>query len=264
MKALKTLIITSFFTGLFAHERMWTYVYDTDPVPKGLVEFEPWITFKYGREGYKKYFKWEFRWEFEYAFTPHFTFALYINQKREYKVTDTDIYDKFKFSTISLEFFYRVWSPTEKPVGLALYFEPVFGGHEIEFEEKLIISKWFGEKINTALNIVLEQEMEDKWEIENGETELHKEKEAILMITGGIAYKVNPFTPLGLEFFTHSEWNDVLFPSGNTEHTAFFIGPNIHLSFAKYWITFSFLPQVTNFLNEHERFEARTIMGLIF
>ncbi len=237
---------------------------NSDPVPKGLVEFEPWFTFKSGREGYKKYFKWEFRWEFEYAFTPKFTFALYINQKREYKVTETEISDKFKFSTISLEFLYRIWSSTEKPVGVALYFEPVFGGHETEFEEKLIISKWFGEKLNTALNIVLEQEMEDEWKIEEGETKLHKEKEAILMITGGIAYKLNPYFSLGLELFTHSEWHDVLLPSGNPGHTSFFIGPNIHFSSAKYWITLSFLPQITNILDKHEKFEVRTIMGLVF
>jgi hypothetical protein len=70
---------------------------------------------------------------------------------------------------------------------------------------------------------------------------------------------------------------------GDQEHSAFFLGPNIHYGVEKWWVTFTILPQIygepTNLgigangapitdpvlhLGQHERLEARLKFGVNF
>lgn len=247
-----------------AHERMWTFVYDTDPVPKGLVEVEPWVTYEQGREGVQDFWAWQTRLEFEYAPTPLLTVALYLNGKQTF-VADSTVgpASSHAFSGVSLEIFQRFTNPRTDLVGSGFYFEFAHEGNATELEEKLILSKWVG-KVNMALNLILEQEWEREWEPEQTVWEAHHEKEAVISLSGGIAYALHPHASVGLEFFTHSEWHDRLFPDGSPEHTALFLGPSLHYSAPKFWATLSVLPQLTDVLDEHSRIMIRSILGITF
>ncbi len=264
MKKVATIFIILNISSLYAHERLFTYSYDTDYLPKGLFEVEQWVTLKAGKDK-GIYNLWDMRTEFEYAITPRTHLALYLDYSskfHQYYDSTVKTIQSFKFKGVDLAIVHRISSPREK-LGFGLYGEFKYRPNEYEIEEKLLFSKYlFSEKILTTLNIVFEQKFEMEYE-NNGK--LETKKEAILMIPFGIAYKFSNFS-IGLEAWMHSEWPDRLLPSSftNAEHNAFFLGPVIHYSTSKFWVTFTITPQITNILDEHEKLETRMIFAILF
>ncbi len=251
--------------SLSAHERMWTFVYDTDPVPKGLVEIEPWVTYTEGREGLLDYWAWRTRLEFEYALTPALTMAFYLNSSQTVRVDSAGgPATSTAFDGISFVAFQRFTNPRTDLVGTGLYLEVTHDGEKTALEEKLILSRWLGDRINMALNLVVEQEWEKAWENTGAAWEARREKEAVLSVAGAISRMVSPATAVGLEIYTHTEWAGKLFPGGGAEHTAIFVGPSFHYSAARFWATLTVLPQITGVLDEHTRVMIRTILGVTF
>ncbi|MCS7244725.1 MAG: hypothetical protein N2504_06605 [candidate division WOR-3 bacterium] len=263
----KLIAITSIIlvSKLYAHERLFTYSYDTDYLPQGLFEVEQWVTLKSGKEK-GIYNLWDMRTEFEYAITPKTHVALYLNYSslfyQYYEDGQVITHQSSKFKGVDVAIVHRLSNPRQI-LGFGLYGELKYRMYEYEFEEKLLLSKYLlSEKVLTTLNIIFEQKLENEYN-ENGKLDL--EKEAILMIPIGIAYKFSNFA-LGIEAWTHSEWKDKLLPSSfnQAEHNAFFLGPVFHYSNPKFWITLTFTPQITNVLDEHEKLEARMIFSIIF
>lgn len=253
-----------------ADERFFTYVQDADVIPKGGFEFEQWLTYRRGNpEGNRNYDQnlWDFREEFEYGFTDRLSGSLYANFNQNQilarSTADTsEENSRFSFQGISAELKYQVLNPNSDPIGIALYFEPSFGSSERELEYKLIFSKNIGDKWVLASNITFEQE----WEKEHGETE----RESILEFTFGAAYRITPNWSIGLEARRHTVYE------GSTLNdrlgSAWFLGPNIHYGSAKWWATLTVLPQISGNPNiaggkdlvEHQRYEARLIVGINF
>jgi hypothetical protein len=75
----------------------------------------------------------------------------------------------------------------------------------------------------------------------------------------------------GLEARTHSESVEGI----GLEHIALFAGPAVHFRGDKWFFNLSAMPQLTNFhkswiapdglvLDEHQKFELRTMLGFIF
>ena len=251
--------------SLSAHERMWTFVYDTDPVPKGLVEIEPWVTYEQGREGVLDFWAWKTRLEFEYALTPALTMAFYLNSSRTVRVDSVGgPATNTAFDGISFVAFQRFTNPRTDLLGTGVYLEATHDGEKTALEEKLILSRWLGDRVNMALNLVVEQEWEKAWENTGAAWEARREKEAVLSVTGGISRLLSPAAAVGLEFYTHSEWRDRIIPDGRPGHTAVFIGPSLHYAAPKLWVTLSVLPQITDVLDEHSRVMVRTILGVTF
>ncbi len=265
---MRTVLSWIAFTGiaaglLQAHERMWTFTYDTDPVPRGLVEVEPWVTYETGRTP-GDYFAWKTRLEVEYAPTPLLTVAFYLNTSRTFWATDQQVVQQGGFDGISLAFFQRITHPRENWVGTGVYGEITFEGNKTALEEKLIFSRWITDRINAALNLILEQEWEREWEMTpSGTLEQRVEREAVMQLTGGITYTQRTWGA-GLEWRVHHEWPDRLFPGPDPEHVAVFVGPALHYSASGIWVTLSVLPQVTSVLDKHGRIVVRTILGVVF
>src|SRR5678815_1738696 len=69
-----------------ANERIFTYSYQPETMPKGAWEVEQWATLRAGRNatvGQKDYKRWEFRTEAEYGVTDNYTVSLYVNESYE-------------------------------------------------------------------------------------------------------------------------------------------------------------------------------------
>jgi len=250
-----------------ADERFFTYVYDSEVMPKGRWEFEQWLTQRVGHpdgdRNYTAHF-WDFREEFEYGLTEKLSAALYLNFEAEQLVARTEGFEDesgFEFEGISAEFKWQLLNPNLKPVGLALYFEPTYSGSEQELEYKLIVSKMIHDKWVFAANATYEQE----WEREDGE----REEESVLEFTGGAAYRFNPQWSAALEARYHSVHEGLSL--GDKLGSAWFLGPNVHYGASKWWATFTFLPQISgspsdNGLEraEHQTYETRLIFGINF
>ena len=143
-------------------------------------------------------------------------------------------------------------SPHLNPVGVLLYFETRYDGGELELEEKLVLEHIFAEKWILAANIVGEEE----WEFEDEGTKT----EGTLELDWGLSYLVNERWSVGVEARNHREYPEY----DEEEHSAWFVGPNIHYGTGKWWATLTVLPQVTDVLDEHEEVEVRLIAGVFF
>jgi len=260
MFSLKYLPFTAAIAALFgvpsparADERLFTYSYEADVLPKGGLEFEQWITNRAGRDG-GRYNRWDIREEIEYGLTDRLTSALYLNFKSVSSENVEGLEDgsEFEFDGISSEWKYQVFNPHRSPIGVLLYGEVTYNGDEVELEEKIILQKNIGEQWVAVVNIIFEQE----WEFEGGGTETKAEFE----VSAGLAYRVTPQFSIGVEARAVTEFPDW----EEAEDTAVFVGPTLHYATAKWWATLSVMPQVTENFDGHEQIETRLIAGFNF
>jgi hypothetical protein len=254
------LLLTSLVTSR-ADERAFSYTYEADILPKGGWEFEQWLTHRRGHSG-ESFSRWDFREEIEYGLAEKVSTALYLNFKQQRTETDLETENEFEFEGISSEWRYQLFNPQTSPVGVTLYFEPTYNGHEAELEEKVILSRNFGEKWIAAFNATLEQE----WEWEHHETE----EESVLEFTGGVSYKLTPHWWLGLEGRNHRIFEGLALD--HEEASAWFLGPTVHYGSSRWWANLTVLPQVAGSpdthggreLIEHEKVEVRLLVGINF
>ena len=258
-------------TSTRADDRRFTYVYEPEVLPKGAMEFEQWVTLrtqrtKGGGVQQGNYNQWELREELEYGVTDRYSVSLYLNgQSRRFKdfsaapVASTS---KTEFTGVSLENRYMLLNPATHAVGLTLYFEPRFSGHEAELEQKIIIGQRHGDwKWAFNLSHAIE------WK-----NDLHQ-KEGELEASFGISRDLGKHWSLGLELRDHNELPDYR----RWENTALFLGPVVNYRQEKWWATMTILPQIygRNFLGNpdssrnldlagHERLNVRLIVGISF
>jgi len=242
-----------------ADERLFTYSYEAEVLPKGATEFEQWIT--HSRDKADGVFsRWDFREEMEFGLTDRLTTALYLNFRDTTVTTDTVDSHDFEFKGVSSEWKYQFLNPNTKPIGLLGYGEVTYNGSELELEQKLILQKNFGEHWVAVLNVIAEQE----WEWENND----EERELVLEFTAGLSYKINPNWAVGIEGRHHRVYEDWDEELGN----AWFVGPALHYARSQWWATLTVLPQVAGHpdtahgleLDEHTKVEARLIVGYNF
>ena len=260
---LVALLLTS-YAAARGDERLFTYVQEAEVLPKGGLEFEQWLTHRRSKAD-GVFARWDFREELEYGLTDRLSVAGYLNFKSTYSEGVTGRADEsvFEFEGISTELKYQLLNPNIKPIGVLLYGEATYNGHEFELEQKLVLQKNFGEKWVTAFNVTLEEE----WAF----TPTATEEELSLELTAGIAYKLNSHWSIGVEGRNHR----VFAPGLNFSHrvaNAWFVGPNVHYARGKWWATLTVLPQVHGSpdtrngleLEEHEKIEVRLISGINF
>jgi hypothetical protein len=253
-------LLTAFLAAQ-ADERLFTYTYEAEVLPKGAVEFEQWLTHRHGKQD-GVFAAWDFREELEFGLSEKLTSAVYLNFRNTHSedvpgVTDQD---KFEFKGVSSEWKFQLLNPNTKPFGVLVYGEATYDGEEFELEEKLVLQKNFGEKWVLAFNATVEQE----WEFEPAATE----RELGLELTGGLSYKLTPHWALGVEGRNVRKFPDF----GSEKSSAWFVGPAIHYGSGKWWATMTVLPQVAGRpdtrsglnLDEHERIEVRFIAGINF
>jgi len=246
-----------------ADPRFFTYSYEANSLAKGELEFEQWLTHRSGKDG-GTYSAWDLREELEYGMTERLTSSVYLNFRQEHsdKVPGKADTDKFKFKGLSSEWRYQILDPQKQPIGISLYAEPTYSGDEFEMEEKLILSKRFGDKWITALNVTFEQE----WEFEQPKTETALKLE----LTAGVAYRLSNRWSVGIEGRNAREFEDMDF--SKRTRNAWFVGPNVRYGTPKWGATLTVLPQVAgspaskNGLNlqNFERVEVRLLVGVDF
>jgi hypothetical protein len=285
-----------------AGEGIFNYLYTTDLVPRGRAEFEQSVQGKFG--------KWQgdytnvlFRTEYEYGITDNLQVALYLNNRHVSAAADNrdgttggeDVpasadplrrYRSWRFESVSAEFICRVLSPYRHPIGVALYLEPGYGPREREIETRLIVQKNFlDDQLIWAANVMVEWEWEEvvanPFATPGSEEALaHPERDMMLDLTTGVSYRFAPRWSAGLEFRNHNEFASHNFSA--QEHTAFFLGPNLHYATKRWWATLLVLPQLPIgrafsdeqksaafrhgliFGDEHERIEIRLKAGFSF
>ena len=244
-----------------ADERLFTYTYEAEVLPKGAVEFEQWLTHRNDKQD-GVFAAWDFREELEFGLTEKLTSAVYLNFRNTHSdgVPGVADQDSFEFKGVSSEWKYQLLNPNTKPLGILVYGEATYEGDEFELEEKIVLQKNFGEKWVLAFNATVEQE----WEFEAADTE----GELALELTCGLSYKLTPHWALGLEGRNVRKFPDF----GSEKSSAWFVGPAIHYGASKWWATMTVLPQVAGRpdtgsglnLDEHERIEVRLIAGVNF
>ncbi len=238
---------------LRADERLFTYSYEAEVLPKGGLEFEQWITNRSGRDG-GRYTRWDLREEIEYGLTDRLTTALYLNFRSVSSEGVEGVEDgsDFTFKGVSSEWKYQVANPNRSPIGVLLYGEVTYDGDEVGLEEKIILQKNFGERWVAVVNFTFEQE----WEFEATGTESKAEIE----VSGGLACRITPQFSLGVEARAvreFPEWEEA-------EDTAVFVGPALHYATANWWATLTVMPQVTQNYDGFEQLETRFIAGFNF
>ncbi len=261
MKIGLTIIITivlltlTFSRTSLADRKYFARSYLANTLPQRAMELEIWNTMRIGKtEGY--YYRMQPRFELEYGATDRLTTSLYMNFDQRTASGNEYSSSPLEFTSSSLELRYRLTNPDVFFVDPALYFEFSYGGSEIEYEPKIILSKRFGDLV-TAFNInaeierkVIESEYESKFEL-----------------TAGIAYDLSNNIAIGLEFRNHRNYKEIY---EQEENQATFLGPTFNIQTEELYFTINFLKQVAGNpatkdnldLDGHENFEIRTILGI--
>jgi Family of unknown function (DUF6662) len=265
-----------------ADENLWGYLYGTDTLPAGGNEIYLWTTSR-NQKGKGTYRAWDNMLEFEHGFTDRFQASFYL-KGRSHQIDGGAIDDDpgrklhrgLEFNGVNVALKYNPLSVYKDLFGLALYLEPEYSRiHKITgermnqfgLETKLILQKnFFDDQLALAYNLTVEPE----WTKFKASGE--REKELELEHTVGPSYRFLPNWFAGVEGRYHSEYPDFK----AREHSAYFLGPNIHYGAEKWWLTFAFLPQVWGHphtpgrsgsglhFGEHERYEFRLKLAYVF
>jgi hypothetical protein len=268
--------IASFALPARADENLFGFLYTADTLPKGKGEIYGWATMRNEKIS-GTYRGLDLSAEGEYGFSDRFQGSLYLNF-RGHKIENVpDFEDRdggigFQGTQVALK--YRLMSPYDQPIGLALYFEPGYAHidkvtgervQEWEYEFKVIAQKNFAEdRLVLAANYMIEQEFERA-----SEDGPDFEGELLMELTGGLSYRFARGWSAGVETRGHTEFPDM--DLGNQEHMAWFLGPNVHYGARKWWFTVAHIRQVDGWpntgdsslhLEEHEKMETRLKVGV--
>ncbi|HWJ30093.1 MAG TPA: hypothetical protein VNS32_26385, partial [Flavisolibacter sp.] len=205
------------------------------------------------------------RVEYEVGLGGNLQTAFYFNRFQKSMSDSTGNINQFNEIGFSNEWKWRVSRPTSR-LGVALYGELGVKGDELELETKLLLDRSFGKNL-VAFNAIYELEAEA--ERENGENEFEFEETPLEF---DLAYMRNFSVAFGagIEVVNH---NDLV--KGHWDNSVLYAGPTINYRGSRWFFIANYLPQLTNVhktpafpknkvLNEHERAEARILIGFSF
>jgi hypothetical protein len=250
------------FLGLFAllgapalaGESPFGWVYTAEVMPTGRFEFEHQSFLQHGQaQGSYDYLI--HREELEYGVTSRFQLAGYFNwsQVNAYRNgvdgltsgpgvdlgpadDDRARYRTTRFKTVSLEAIYQLRNPLSDRYGLALYIEPELGPRERALEWRVIFQKNFlDDRVIMVGNILGAHERE---------TEADGEIERLSMVdlTAAVSYRMADRWSVGIETRNHREFLGTFYDS--REHSAWFLGPNVHYAAQRWWLTAAWRTQL--------------------
>lgn len=250
-----TLMLLVLSTNNYADRKYFTRSYLANTLPQRAMELEVWNTLRIGKtDGY--YYRMQPRFELEYGATDRLTTSFYFNFDQVTASENSFSSKPLEFSSSSIELRYRLSIPSEFFIDPALYFEFSYGGAELEYEPKIILSKRMGDIITVInLNAEIERKIIDS------------EHESKFEITAGVAYDLSNNIAIGLEFTNHRNYQDI-FESEKNQAT--FLGPTFNIQTEELYFTINFLKQVGGSpatksgldLDGHENYEIRTILGI--
>jgi len=233
-------------TSAHAHDRRFVYGYETIGMPKGLWEYEQWMTWKnYGDKD-----RFDFRHEFEYGISDTLTIDIYVADWRYESYEDGGDVTDYRRSGFALR--QQLTDPNKSFLGSALYGEVLVGDEMVVLEGKLLLQKNFGPLI-AIYNAVIEAE----WEGSSlGNLD---ERVGVWENIFGLSYQINPSFFIGLEGLHEVEFADW---SEAGDHV-FSVGPNFSFRKGNFFVTASALFQVTDVEGEPDN-QLRLITGFTF
>lgn len=259
MKHVKQIVAVSVVAlGLVAQsasagESPFGWVYTTEVHPAGTREFEQQVFVQRGQtQG--DYTNTLLRSEFEFGITPKYQTSIYLNSRfidafrngmdGTTGGPNTDIPDGFdpssrykmrRVETVSWENIYQVLNPLVDPIGLAFYVEPAWGPRNKELELKLLLQKNFlDDRLIWAVNL------ETALEKNNRGSDVEKATETNFQT--GISYRFMNNWSAGAELRNHREYAG--YGYGDVQHSAWFLGPNIHYGAKDWWVTLAWRTQM--------------------
>lgn len=255
-----------FVLTAISQDRYFARTYNSNILPKGAIDLEFWHTSRLGHSG-QFFHAQDQRMEIEMGIGGNVQTAFYFNRyQKRFSTSDngTETSNEIGFSN---EWKWKVSKPSAK-TGIALYGEwGIKGGDELELETKIILDRWMGKHL-VAFNGVCEYEKEFEWE--GGK--LHSENwEMPVEFDFAYMYNLKPSLGIGFEIRNHNE----IAKGEGWEHSVFFGGPTLNFRGNNWFIIANYLPQWGNIhktdeapfnkvLDEHERAEARVLLGISF
>jgi hypothetical protein len=239
-----TVMITSAAHG---GARRFTYLYDAETQPKGVAEYEQWITWKTHKQTDPDFNRVDFRHEFELGLTDRLQIAFYVSDWRYQSGASVD--NGLEWRNVAAEVIYNLIDPITEPVGLALYGEIKLGPELAVLEGKLLVQANAGKWV-LGWNGTIEAE----WEGER-----YDEAKGEFGQAFGASYQFTPALLAGFELLHEIEYEDW---SRWSDH-AVYAGPNMSFRTTRWWITVTPMIQLTNVDTEPD-FQLRMIFGFDF
>ena len=211
----------------------FTYPYET--LPEGGIEVEQYLdatpvrTLVDGADGRPQSVfdqRYGVQTELEYGITDHLELGAYLVFEQD----PNERNGALGFDGTKQRLRYRFAEEGELPVDVAIYGELAEFHDEIEFEEKVILGKRFG-NLRLMANLWVEQE------VERGNSDVG----FVYNPTLGATYQVDPRLWLGVEGWAHGYFNDEASqatpgtPEAFNAKTHVFVGPAISLQFGRVW-----------------------------
>ena len=146
--------------------------------------------------------------------------------------------------------------------------EPEFGPYSNGVEFRGIVQKnFFDDQLVVAGNIWVEFEKEVGSNlVVPGSTDVPDGSVAnatYAEIDLGASYRFIANWSVGLEFRNHNEYQGFTLSQNAQDHTAFFLGPNIHYGAEKWFFTFAILRQLGTFVYTDDQ-KAEMYNGLLY
>ncbi|MFO0547182.1 MAG: DUF6662 family protein [Polyangiaceae bacterium] len=229
-----------------ASDRRFTYVYNTEVLPPGAMELEPWTTVRLMHDRF--YLGIDNKLEFEVGVAKNVQTAFYLNMSSTTEDVDTPTgvsrQSEFEWQGVSWEWKFKLLDAVADPVGFGLYIEPGIGPKEGEIEAKVLLDKRMGD-VYFAYNLVGEYEVDF-----GSATEV--EHEFILENSLGVAYYVSPNVTVGIEVRDESK-----FEAGEGfVSSTLFGGPVASFGQNRWWAAMSVTPQLGSIVGEEEEGEG--------
>jgi hypothetical protein len=279
--------LTFVSTTTQAQDRFLAYTAQSNVLPKGTREVEIWYA---NKSGGNAYFNGNYmRTGFKMGFGKNFLAGYYINMTSEALIengiSETDKLTRIYNSEITTrnDFSFtaygkmKILDPVANPVGLAVELEYTIASNYSIFAPKLILDKRFGNNY-VAFNAWVAnyniKEIATTNTVPSNKTAPTVTDFKEPQYEFDLAYLhflKQQNMAFGFEMRTHSEST----AKAGLEHIALFGGPAAHFRGDKWFFNISAMPQLANLhtswiapdglvLDEHQKFELRTMLGFIF
>ena len=218
-------------SSAFADRRIFGFTYPYMTLPRGSFEIEHYLDLGLGGwdnpatpqiERDWTHPAWQHQVELEYGITDRLDFGFY-------NVFVQDPFGNLRFEGTKLRSRYRFADPGVFPIDTSVYLEASYFGDEIEIEQRLILSRFFG-RLEMTANFTAEQ----GFEIDGHEWE------HLITPSLGIGLHVSPGLAVTLEYVGRMQISEE-----NVHYTSY-LGPGISVAGGPFYWTLTAQPQLGN------------------
>ncbi|MEK0451577.1 MAG: hypothetical protein RL088_3845 [Verrucomicrobiota bacterium] len=230
-------------SSALAGDRKFTYSNDVTTNPKGVWEYEQWVTWKSYGSGKDSF---DFRHELEGGLTDKLQIGIYL---ADWTLTRQGGKTDAVWKSSGVELIYNLSNPTTDILGSAIYGEVKLGEEIFKLEAKLLLQKNLGPWTFISNTIV-----EAEWEGSGYDEEI-----GVFEQTLGVSYDLSPSFSIGAEAKYELEYEGW---SGSADG-ALYIGPVASYRKKDFFVATTVLFQATDIDSEPD-VQTRMILGFHF